>query len=358
MTCATTSSSTWAIRAGVLVVDETGFLKKGSKSAGVARQYSGTAGRIENCQIGVFLAYATAAGRTLLDRELYLPKSWTDDGQRCAEAGIGEDVEFATKPELAMRMLDRALDAGVPAGWVTGDEVYGQHYRLRARLEERAMPYVLAVPVNQRVIATVDGKIRELRADQSIATVSPQAWKKISAGATARRGHGSTTGLACRSVPWTTPARATGCWSAAAWPTPPTWPTTCASARPARRCANSSRVAGARWAIEESLPDRQGRGRPGPVPGPPLRRLVPAHHPRHARPRVPHRHPRPRGKRGAPPPADELIPLTVPEVRRLLARLIWTPDTDPPAIFSWSRWRRRHQARARRCHYAARGAAP
>ncbi len=166
----------------VLAVDESGFLKKGSKSAGVARQYSGTAGRIENCQIGVFLAYATAAGRTLIDRELYLPQSWTDDGQRCAEAGIGEDVEFATKPELAMRMLDRALDAGVPAGWVTGDEVYGQHYRLRARLEERAMPYVLAVPVNQHVIATVDGKIRELRADQLIATVSPQAWKKISAG--------------------------------------------------------------------------------------------------------------------------------------------------------------------------------
>ena len=106
--------------AGVLVVDETGFVKKGTKSAGVARQYSGTAGRIENCQIGVFLGYATGAGRTFLDRELYLPRAWAEDRGRCREAGVGEDVEFATKPELAMRMIARALDAGVPAGWVTG----------------------------------------------------------------------------------------------------------------------------------------------------------------------------------------------------------------------------------------------
>ncbi len=166
----------------VLVVDETGFLKKGTKSAGVARQYSGTAGRIENSQIGVFLAYATSTGRTFLDRELYLPKAWTEDRDRCAEAGIADDVEFATKPELAIGMLTRALDAGVPAGWVTGDEVYGQHYRLRAGLEKRRMPYVLAVPVNQHVIATVENKVFELRTDALIATLPAQAWKRISAG--------------------------------------------------------------------------------------------------------------------------------------------------------------------------------
>ena len=169
-------------RAGVLVVDETGFVKKGTKSAGVARQYSGTAGRIENCQIGVFLGYATGAGRTFLDRELYLPQAWTDDRERCREAGIGEDVGFATKPELAMRMITRALDAGVPAGWVTGDEVYGQHAKLRMMLEERQMPYVLAVPVNQRVIATVDGRIAQLRGDELAAMLPGQAWKKLSAG--------------------------------------------------------------------------------------------------------------------------------------------------------------------------------
>lgn len=107
----------------VLVVDETGFGKKGSRSAGVARQYSGTAGRIENCQIGVFLGYASPAGRTFLDRELYLPKAWTQDRPRCEQAAVPDDATFATKPELAIWMLTRALDAGVPASWVTGDEV-------------------------------------------------------------------------------------------------------------------------------------------------------------------------------------------------------------------------------------------
>jgi len=170
-------------RSGVLVVDETGFLKKGVKSAGVGRQYSGTAGRIENCQIGVFLGYATGTARTFVDRELYLPRSWTDDRDRCRQAGVPDPVEFATKPELAMAMITRALDAGVPAGWVTGDEVYGQHYRLRRMLEERGTSYVLAVPVNQRVIATVGGKVAELPADALATTLPAQAWKRISAGA-------------------------------------------------------------------------------------------------------------------------------------------------------------------------------
>jgi len=172
--------------AGVLVVDETGFLKKGTKSAGVARQYSGTAGRVENCQIGVFLGYATPAGRTFLDRELYLPKVWAEDRARRGEAQVGAEVEFATKPELAMRMIARAMDADVPASWVTGDAVYGQHSRLRMMLEERQMPYVLAVPVNQRVIALVEGKVAELRADALAARLPAQAWKKISAGAGAK----------------------------------------------------------------------------------------------------------------------------------------------------------------------------
>jgi SRSO17 transposase len=177
---------------GVLVVDETGFLKKGTKSAGVARQYSGTAGRIENCQVGVFLAYATGAGapavgRTFLDRELYLPKAWTDDRARCAEAGVPVGVEFATKPQLAMRMLARALDAGVPASWVTGDEVYGQYYQLRALLEQRRMGYVLAVPRSQHVHpaprASAPGlSLTQMRADAVAAALPAQAWKTISAG--------------------------------------------------------------------------------------------------------------------------------------------------------------------------------
>jgi SRSO17 transposase len=168
--------------AAVLVVDETGFLKKGSKSAGVARQYSGTAGRIENCQVGVFLAYATPAGRTFLDRELYLPRAWIDDPDRCAAAGIGPDVPFRTKPELAQLMLARALDAGVPAGWVAGDEVYGQHAGLRLALEERGMPYVLAVPVNQYTIAGIDGRIGQTRVDALSAALPDSDWQRLSAG--------------------------------------------------------------------------------------------------------------------------------------------------------------------------------
>src|SRR5215471_9263332 len=112
-------------RDGVLIADETGFLKKGTKSAGVQRQYSGTAGRTENCQVGVFLAYASAHGHALIDRELYLPQSWAEDRQRCAAAGIPDAVEFATKPRLAMAMISRAIAAGVPFAWFTADEAYG-----------------------------------------------------------------------------------------------------------------------------------------------------------------------------------------------------------------------------------------
>ena len=136
---------------GVLVVDETGFLKKGSKSVGVQRQYSGTAGRIENCQIGVFLAYAGARGRTLLDRELYLPQVWAEDWERRKEAGVPGDVSFRTKPRLAQEMLERALEAGVPFAWVTGDAVYGSDRRLRMWLEQKGMSHVLAIKSNEQL---------------------------------------------------------------------------------------------------------------------------------------------------------------------------------------------------------------
>ena len=139
----------------VLVVDETGYLKKGRHSAGVARQYSGTAGRVENCQVGVLLGYASRDGHTFLDRELYIPKEWTDDPQRCQQAGIPEDREFMTKPALARQMLARALDAGVPAGWVTGDSVYGDDRRLRLWLEEREQAYVMAVSGKEYVLSLI-----------------------------------------------------------------------------------------------------------------------------------------------------------------------------------------------------------
>jgi SRSO17 transposase len=129
----------------VLVIDDTGFLKKGQHSAGVAHQSSGTAGRIDNCQIGVFLAYTSRHGHTLLDRAFYLPKAWTDDPSRCRQAGIPQARRFATKPQLAQAMLQRTLAAGVAARWVTGDSVYGDDRRLRRWLEGQPHAYVLAV---------------------------------------------------------------------------------------------------------------------------------------------------------------------------------------------------------------------
>jgi SRSO17 transposase len=163
---------------GVLVVDETGFVKKGTRSAGVQRQYSGTAGRVENCQLGVFLAYASGKGRALVDRELYLPKSWTDDRGRCREAGVPDDVQFASKTDLARAMLGRALDAGVPAAWATADEAYGKDGSFRDWLEQRRLAYVVAVPKSQAVA----GDAGKSRADALTADAPEQAWKRRSCG--------------------------------------------------------------------------------------------------------------------------------------------------------------------------------
>jgi SRSO17 transposase len=164
---------------GVLIADETGFIKKGTRSAGVQRQYSGTAGRTENCQVGAFLAYASAHGHALIDRELYIPRSWTEARDRCRVAGIPDDVAFATKPQLAQAMLARAIEAGVPFAWFTGDEVYGQAKYLHGWLEDRDVSYVLAIKRND-TLTTPDG---EKRADALIAAVPAGAWQQLSAGA-------------------------------------------------------------------------------------------------------------------------------------------------------------------------------
>ena len=163
----------------VLVLDETGFLKKGIHSAGVQRQYSGTAGRIENSQVGVFLCYAGQRGYVLLDRELYLPLSWSEDSERCRAAGIPEGVQFQTKPMLGRQMLERALAAGMPAGWVAGDEVYGHDSKLRRWLEGRHQPYVLAVASDQRLWREDFG---QHRVDEIATTLPKRSWKRLSAG--------------------------------------------------------------------------------------------------------------------------------------------------------------------------------
>jgi SRSO17 transposase len=161
-----------------LVLDETGFLKKGRHSAGVARQYSGTAGRVENCQIGVFLGYASRLGQALLDRELYLPQEWTADRERCRQAGIPEERRFATKPQLAQQMLARVLAAGVPATWVAGDSVYGDDRRLRMWLEAQPQGYVLAVSGKEYVW----WEWQQRRVNTLLAALPEEGWTRLSAG--------------------------------------------------------------------------------------------------------------------------------------------------------------------------------
>jgi SRSO17 transposase len=160
------------------VIDETGFLKKGRQSAGVARQYSGTAGRVENCQIGVFLTYASSQGQTLLDRELYLPKEWTEDRERCRHASIPDQRAFATKPALAQQMLERSFEAGVVLGWVSGDSVYGDDRKLRGWLEERKQAYVLAVSSDETIwINHVQRPITTI-----LTELPTPGWERLSAG--------------------------------------------------------------------------------------------------------------------------------------------------------------------------------
>ena len=169
---------------GVLVVDETGFLKKGTKSVGVARQYTGTAGRIENCQIGVFLGYGSSKGHALIDRELYLPKDWTNDRERCDAVSVPPERTFLTKPQLAQLMIERAIAAGVPFSWVVGDEVYGNDRRLRVWLEQQERPHVLAIRSTETLWAWVAGQGPVPVAAKDLATAAPaDGWQRLSAGA-------------------------------------------------------------------------------------------------------------------------------------------------------------------------------
>ena len=162
----------------ICVIDETGFLKKGTHSAGVQRQYSGTAGRIDNCQVGVFLAYASTHGHTLLDRELYLPTEWTDDPARCDRAGIPPHRPFATKPALAVQMLERARTANIRFAWVTGDSVYGDNPPLRGSLEQNEQPYVLAVSGKEYVWH----EQRQQSIKTLLAGMPRRGWSRLSAG--------------------------------------------------------------------------------------------------------------------------------------------------------------------------------
>src|ERR671912_718366 len=192
----------------VLIVDETGFIKKGDKSVGVKRQYTATAGKRENCQVGVFLAYASERGQAFVDRGLYLPEEWAEDKERREQAGVPEEVVMRTKPELAREMLGRALDAGVKAAWVVADSVYGDTRRLGMFLEEREQPYVLAVSGKAYVWAGCS--IACARKNSC-----PRKAGSVSRPGTAPKAPGSTTGVGCRSIPRCRKVSRGGFWCAA-----------------------------------------------------------------------------------------------------------------------------------------------
>lgn len=165
----------------VLVVDETGFLKKGKKSVGVKRQYSGTAGGVENAQVGVFLAYATALGTAFIDRELFLPEEWSNDAERRAEAKVPEMVKFKTKPQLALSMFKRAFKTGVKAAWVTADSVYSSS-EVRRYLEDRKQPFVLGISAQFMLRFPESERIRQARVDELFSELKAKSWQRLSAG--------------------------------------------------------------------------------------------------------------------------------------------------------------------------------
>lgn len=238
---------------GVLIVDESGFVKKGTKSVGVQRQYSGTAGRRENCQIGVFLSYASPKGRTFLDRDLYLPRDWADDPARRREAGVPEAVTFATKPELAKQMLARAFTAGVPAAWVTGDEVYGDASDLRHWLEQGRHPYVVAVSCSHPVWRNGTQE----RADALVASLPDEAWGTLSCGAGSQGER--VYDWACVQLPYATiPGMAKWLLVRRKRSDPKELAYFRVFGPEATHLATLVRVAGMRWSIEESFEDAKG----------------------------------------------------------------------------------------------------
>jgi len=344
----------------VLVVDETGDVKKGDQTVGVQRQYTGTAGRIENSQVAVYLTYAGARGHAMIDRELYLPKSWTGDDQRCARAGVPADIGFLTKPALATGMICRALDAEVVARWVAGDEVYGADPALRGELELRRVGYVLAIGCDRRV-PTALGLVR---ADVLTASLPRRAWQRLSAGAGAKGERFYDWALITLNPPTNTPAAAdaadaadTQCWWLLVRRNRHTGELAfyrCYSPEPVP-LRELVRVAGRRWTVEESF--QAGKGLAG----------LDEHQVRHWT----------SWRRWTvfallahallaviaandhtvrPAPAG-LIALTCNEVQRLLTSLVLTPARSLVCPEAWSIWRRRHQHRARTSHYQRQEAA-
>jgi SRSO17 transposase len=332
----------------VLVVDETGDLKRGTAAAGTQRQYTGTAGRTENAQVAVYLAYAAPGGSAFLDRALYLPRSWTDDPDRCRAAGVPGDTAFATKPALARAMITGALDAGTPAAWVTADEVYGQDPVLRAELARRGLGYVLAIP-QRHLITTGIGP----RAAIELARRLPRwAWQRMPAGPGAKGPRWYDRALIEAADPavtegggphWLLIRRSISDGQYAFYRAHAPGPV------PLARLVT---VAGSRWKIEDgfagskelaALDEHQVRSWTSWHRWTILALLAHAFLAVLAATQADHQT----------PDDNQLIPLTCNEIRRLFTGLCQQPPA-PRIQLHWSRWRRHHQYTARECHYRQR----
>lgn len=316
-------------------------MKKGTKTVGVQRQYSGTAGRIENCQVAVYMTYTSSRGHALIDRALYLPKSWTDDPDRCTEAGVPEGIEFATKPTLARQMITAALDAGVPASWIAGDEVYGADPDLRTMLQDRGIGYVLAISCDRRVPTEVG----HLRVDDVAAALPTSAWQRRSAGAGSK-------GPRIYSWAWiaTTDSPKTGSCSVLLRRNDTTGELAyycCYSPTPVT-LGDLVTVAGRRWTVEESF--QTSKGLTG-LDQHQVRTWTSWHRwsilvmLAHAFLAV-----QTAAQRDIEHANSTLIRLSVNEFRRLFVALTLTPLHPRDRILNWSLWRRRHQQRAHHSH--------
>lgn len=345
---------------GVLIFDETGDLKKGTGTAGAGRQYTGTAGRIENAVVAVYATYATALGHGLVDRELYVQKEWFTDRERMAKAGFEPDHAFATKPQLAKAQAERALDAGLAVAWAAGDEVYGRSSELREVFETRGIGYVFAVG---RDFAVTTSGHEKMRADQALKLVEPAGWNRRSAGAGSK---------GPRYYDWA--------WIATASPRHQLLIRRSISTGelayylafvPEQYVCSLTdlvKVAGTRWAVEDDFQDSK---QATALDGTQVRgyrawkrhvTLVMAAYAllavTAARARAAHPAPVLPEHDEQPAPEDcGMIALTVPELQRLLPVLLSQQtgqDTDAATHLAWSAWRRRHQARARWYHYRRR----
>jgi SRSO17 transposase len=333
----------------ILVIDETGDLKHGDHSVGVQRQYTGTAGRIENAQVAVFVTYAARRGHALIDRALYLPRAWTDDQQRCAAAGVPADIGFATKPALATTMLIRAVEAGVPAGWVAGDEVYGADPILRATVRELGLGYVLQVAANRRV-PTHGGP---QRVDAIAELIGPDDWQSYSTGR-GSKGPRYYQWAWIALLPEDEDADDTGQHHLLIRRNPSSGELAylrCYSPTPVPLSA-LVRVTGQRWRIEENF---QSAKELTGLDQHQVRRWTSWHRwttlamLAHAFLAV-----ATCAERDLAPTPANMIELTVHEYRRLFDALLLTSIATIDKLLAWSAWRRRHQATARACHYRRR----